>query len=263
MYLALLAVAAHVAIAPGHSDAAAKIARVARVQADGVPRALRHAQDDRHAQGLIRALPEPHADSGKDPERQQILAGAFYLQGAVGLTGMQQQSPAHERLVHALESLDAYLADLCLRSGHHVKAHVQKVIVRILVRQRRIDLGECVALILERRQQARPTGEHLGGAGRVAGFKPEALARGIREGSFDVDAAEMVEGPQIEADFAHGVGPVRQRGQRVAELRRVELQTVDRDVDRALVIAVALQNGRQALDVSARTRDQAERIGGY
>ena len=85
------------------------------------------------------------------------------------MPGVQQQPPAHQRLMHAFQALEPDLANLHARPDPDVKAEVEQVLVGILTGHRRIDSGEGIALILESRQQACAGGKHIGGDRRGAG----------------------------------------------------------------------------------------------
>src|SRR3984885_15689883 len=102
----LLSITQYVAIAPGDPGAAAKITRVAGAQADGVPFTLAHLERDGHAPRSVRSIAEPHADRGEDAEREQVLARFFDRDGGVRLSCTQQQPPAHQPFVYALEPLE-------------------------------------------------------------------------------------------------------------------------------------------------------------
>jgi hypothetical protein len=61
---------------------------------------------------------------------------------------------------------------------------------------------------------------------------------------------------------AERVVALRQRAQDIAEFRVIEREPVDRDRDRALVVAETLQDRREATDIASRASGQAKRIHG-
>ncbi len=223
-----------------------------------MPGALTHLKRDRHAPGRVRRNPQPHTDGGKQAECQQILARILDRDGTVARPGMQQQPPADESFMHTLQTLEADLANLHARSGGDVKTQVQHLLVRILVSKRRIDLGKGITFILQRRQQAGASGQHIGGDRRSAGREPEAAARVVREGAIDLDTAEVVEGSEIEPDAAERILPLRQRAQSLTQAGRIERKSVDRDRDPALVVPKGFEHGDEPIHVASGAGDQPE-----
>src|SRR5262249_51678870 len=162
---------------------------------------------------------------------QQILTCLLDRECAIGFAGVQQQTPSHQSLVHTLQTLELYLPNLHVRTRLDVKGQVQNVLVRILLGHRRIDFGECVALILERGQQSGTPRHHLGGHGRRTRDELEARTCRVWDGAIDRYATEMVEGSEIERDPSERVVALRQSAQDIAELRIIECEAVDGDGD--------------------------------
>ena len=141
-----------------------------------------------------------------------------------------------------------------------MEAQIQQMLISVLIRDRRIYAREGIALILERREQAGAPGEDIRGHGRGAGRQIEAATRRIRQLAIDVDAAEMVERPQLEGDAAVRLRSGWQSVKRVTQARHVERDAVDRDGGRALIVAIALQHCLEAGDVQPRAGDQPEGV---
>src|SRR5215475_4804673 len=158
--------------------------------------------------------------------------------------------------MHAFQTFEPYVPDLDAGAGGDVKRQVQDVPVRILLGYRRIDPGECVALILERRQQSRTARQHVSGNRGCSRREPEAVARGIRHRAFDPDGSEMVEGTEGKGNVARGFSTLRQRRQRIAKSRLIESEAIDGDGYRALVVTETLQNRGETRNVGPGTSDQ-------
>src|SRR5579872_3719974 len=91
----LLAVARDVPIAPGDPAAASEIARVGTVEGHAVARALAYLERHGNPAGGIRGLPDLDADRAEDAEPEQILARLLDVARAVGIAGMNEETPAY------------------------------------------------------------------------------------------------------------------------------------------------------------------------
>ena len=89
------------------------------------------------------------------------------------LAGVQQEPAAKHLLVDSLQALDVDLADVDALTRLDVKRDVEHRVDLILVGDRGVDLGEGIALLLQRRQQPRAGAEHVGRDRGSAGFEAE------------------------------------------------------------------------------------------
>jgi len=150
------------------------------------------------------------------------------------------------------------LADLDARAGNCVKAYVQHRLRPVLVGNWRIHPGECVSLLLQRREHARTPGKNRGSFGRSARAQGQRDARRVRNIAVDGDLAQMVERAEREADRDPRIGALRQRGQCVGEVHVGDRNAADLDRNGGLVITEALQHRLQPIHVGARPRNQSQ-----
>src|ERR1700685_3539614 len=110
----------HVPIGPCDTGATAEIARVTGIETHRMPQPLAHLKSDADSPLWVRRVGEAYAHCVEDAERQQVLACFLDRDGGVGLASMQQQPPAQESFVHALEPFELDRTDLNARSRHDV-----------------------------------------------------------------------------------------------------------------------------------------------
>src|SRR3984957_14243 len=244
---------------PRDPGATAEIARVTGIEAHSMPQPLAHLERDADSPLRVSRRGEAYADRVEDAELQKVRARFLDRDGGVGLAAMQQQSPPQESFVHALQPLELDRTDLDARSSHGVKTHVQHVVFGVLIGDGCIDLGERKAVILKGREQARARRKDVGGDRGRAGGESQLAAREVRDRSIDLDAAGVVQRPEDEGDLAERVLSLRQRAQGLAETRLIERLVIDRDSDRAVVIAKAIEYRLEPIDIAAGARDQSKR----
>src|SRR5882757_8174949 len=107
----LFRIAEYVAIAPGHSTAAAEIGRIRRVERHRVTLALAQRERDRHAAGRVGSFAHFDTDRREGSQRQQIAARRLDRSGAVLLSPTEREAAAGQFFVDALQTLEPDLAD--------------------------------------------------------------------------------------------------------------------------------------------------------
>ncbi len=256
----LFGVPKDIAVGPGHPAAAAQVARIRGVDRDRMAQAFPQFERNGNAARFVGLGADLHADLSEHIHSQKIAARGFDGRRLVGIAAVKQQSPAHQRRVHPLQSFDVDIADLDLEAGCHVKAQIEHRRIGCFVGNRRIDLREGVALFLQRRKQTSAPCQHAGGNRGLSAAKPQGFARVDRRGHLpvDVDAAQVVKRAQRKADRHLRAAALGQRRQRIAEAGIGQRQSVDRDGDVRFVVPEALQRRFEPIRIAARPRDQAE-----
>jgi hypothetical protein len=206
-------------------------------------------------------LADLHAHLGKYVQSQKIPARTLDRARFVLIAGAQQQPAASERLMNSLQPFEVYYPDADLFPGIHLKHEIEDGGIRRLGCHRRRHSREGVSGLLQHRQQAGAGGQHRGCDRRLSGLQAQNLARvhRIRQFTLYVDAPQGVERPRGEAHGHPSVAALRQCRQRITETGVSEEHAIDLDDDTALVVAEALEDGRQAVHIVARARDQPKR----
>ncbi len=172
---------------------------------------------------------------------------------------MQQQAPADEALVHCVEPVDRDRAKIDARSGLHLVADIQRVLVLVQDRDRLAHLGHRVALLAQRVEQPGARREHVGGDGRCAGCEVELVPGLPRDGALHLDAAEVELGAALDGDGDWHRRRGRCRIQRVDQRGVVERPAGDADPHRSAIEAEAVERLAEPRRVLLGAGDQRER----
>ena len=104
--------------------------------------------------------------------------------------------------------------------------------------------------------------QYVGRDRRRAFRDPQLSARVIGDLPFDRHSTKVIERANVDRDGDLRVGIRRNGLERGRQTRIVELRSVYRDMNAALVVAVALEHGLQPVDILLRTAHQRKRANG-
>ena len=247
-----------------HPHAAAQIGRERGYDANRVPLALCHFEQQRQAPVEPQPFGSADADGGEHTECDQILPRLFDLDGVVLFVRMDQQTALDERRVNLGQAFNADGPDLNPWPGVDGVGNVERPVTVDDGGDRGRDGGERVTAAFQGAQHTGRRVEHGGREGRIALLQAECRhgrgRDGIGPGLPQRDAAQVVDGAELHADRDRNrpLGSVQQGRQGWVG----EVAAGDANAGPCGVIAKALRGGEQAGGVVPGAGDYGERIGG-